>query len=239
MAAKGKRKTKRAERYELLSSRFSNFEVQTKLTDKDFKRIEKAGSVELDVDRRAAIQLHLQQFEFSRRLEGVGYGQAFRRALRALETNLEETISYARLFDGLPGHLWSFVTHNAGVNADTELQRLEAIRDQVANLNASVDEARRRKTADPFLPRLLEGLEREFNAAGGGSTGIARGTGRRGGRFLRFCEAALSTLPQPWRPTKGVSARWDQVLRKRERKPTTTSRERIWVGRPHPSLART
>jgi hypothetical protein len=110
----------------------------------------------------------------------------------------------------------------------------------LTQLNALVDKARDRRTADLFLPRLLENLEREFIAVGGRITRISRKVAdKRGGQFLQFAEAAISTLPNVCRPKKPVGARWERILLKRRKGNPSQPRERIWIGWPHPSLAKT
>jgi hypothetical protein len=238
------RKTKTGNRgleakLELLSTHFSDFAFLTKLSDEDFARIETAGGVKLDADHRAAIELHLREFEFFRRLEAKAYGEIFRSILKRFETGLDENILIAKTLNRLPGHLWSYVADGA-VDSEVDLQRIEANRNRLTQLNALVDKARARRAADPFLPRLLVNLEREFIAVGGRVTGISRkASDKRGGQFLQFAEAAISTLPHDYRPKKPVGARWERILLKRRKGNPSQPRERIWIGRPHPFLAKT
>ena len=236
MPGKKAKAGKLQKRLGLLATRFTDFPVRTKLSGQDFARMEEAGAVKLDADRRTRIASSSRQhFEFFRRLERQDYGSVFRSTLRVLQANLDEVAAIAGAIDSLPGHLWSEpLSDHAEVNAENELYRLKAIAGQLAGLNGSIDKARKRRSPDPFLPRLLEGLEREFMAAGGGSTGISRGTKKRGGRFLQFAEAAISNLPPDLRPNTSMGARWDRILRERRtpERPKSEGKS-IWVGLSH------
>jgi hypothetical protein len=151
-----------------------------------------------------------------------------------------DVIQNAAKMDSLPGHLWSYVTYNADVNSDRELERLRRIRDETARLIQLVNEARSKKRPDPWLPRLLFALEREFKLAGGGSTGVSNWRGNRRGRFVDYCHAAIQTLPQPYRP-KPIGSRWERLYteRKTEKEPARTPlQERVWVGKAHPVLTK-
>jgi hypothetical protein len=222
-----------------LGSRFSEYHPQTIVTDQHFQAIEAAGKLKLNAGQRAAIQKHLQEYEFLRRLDQASYGEEFRSVLLKLEATLAKMLVIGRGLDSLPGHLWSYVTDRANISVEAETDRLKAILREVGELNTLIDKARSRRTSDPFLPRLLEALEKEFKAAGGGSVGISRGTSRtRGGPFVRFADEAVDAVFETWRPEKSIASRWDRILKARKQKRRPSRRESIWIGKPHPVLTK-
>lgn len=225
--------------FAFLGSPFSAFQPQTIVTGQHFQAMEVGGKIKLNAGHRAAIQKHLQEYEFLRRLDQASYGEEFRSVLRKLEATLAELLVIGRGLDSLPGHLWSYVTHRAKISAGAEMDRLEAILREVQELNALINKARSRRTPDPFLPRLLEALEKEFKAAGGQSVGISRGTSKtRGGRFVGFADQAVAAVFKTWRPENSIATRWDRILRARRQEKRPSRRESIWIGKPHPALTK-
>ena len=214
--------------------RFSQFNPQTNVTDQGFEEMERISGLELNDERRATIVRHLRHYEFFRAYEADHAGHRRWKEFNEIAGHLRKVIDLVRTEEELPGHLWSYVTDHAGINCDREVERLERLLSEFQALENEVTEARPMNKSDPWLPRLLIGLEREFILAGGRATGISNGTGKRAGRFVRFCDAALQHLPEKYRPAKSVGSRWETLFR--NRKKGIASPKRNWVGKAHPAL---
>ena len=213
--------------------RFSQYQSQTKVSNKGFEELEKISGLKLDNARRRAIVAALNRYEFFRKYENDGTGQKRWKAFAAIEDRLRSVIKAAKAEEELPGHLWSLVTGRAGINSEVELKRLQRVCDQFQKLKREIEHGRKKEN-DPWLSSLLFDLEEQFILAGGTRTGVARGGNkRRGGRFVRFCDAALGNLPK-W-PNKSIGARWETLFNRRKKgiKPAW----HIWVGKAHPGLA--
>jgi hypothetical protein len=216
--------------------RFSKFNPQTNISGQEFDELEQICGLTLDDERRAAIIACLREFEFFRAYERSGAARRRWKAFLEIKDHLEAIIRAAKAEETLPGHLWSLVTDNAGVNGQTEIERLERVRAQLEALESNVREARKNpREVDPWLPQLLFGLEQEIRLAGAKKTGVANADGKRRGKFVKFCDAALKHVPEPYRPRRSIGSRWETLYTQRKsgnRPPTTKN----WVGKAIPAL---
>jgi hypothetical protein len=225
-------------------TRFSQFQAQTQISNEALTRIEQAagGHIRIDAEGRAAIQRALQEFEYLRTYESAGINEPRRADLRNLAAVLEQAVTLARQLN-VPPLLWPYIAELANVDYEIELVELQRLAVAARATSDRVELARKDIRPDPWLPRLLLQLEEQYVRAGGNKTGVTNKrnskTGRfeKGGRFVRFCNEALLTLPESCRLKKSVGSRWAEIYatrRKRRNQPqegaiTTVSGD--WPGK--------
>jgi hypothetical protein len=89
------------------------------------------------------------------------------------------------------------------------------------------------------LPRLLFQLEEQYVRVSGIKAGVTNKRGKRVGPFVRFCDAAISELPESCKPKTGrqesVGSLCENIFREREQQQTVpgtvTLEKGIWPGK--------
>jgi hypothetical protein len=206
----------------------------TIFSDGNFEAMERAGNLTLSPEHRVLVQRLVHKYERRVHYEDSGEGKRLLKELATLTAHLQAVATSARNLDeNRPGHLWSYITAEAGVNGSWELNRLEAIHSTLRRENAKILKARSVKTADYKLNDLLMGLENIFKVASGSDkTGISNTKGNRGGRFVRFADAIVGQLGQGRRLTTSVGSRWEGLFKARR-----NAQQRplhVWVGKAPP-----
>lgn len=216
---------------------FSKFDAKTRLSDADVIRLQNASGNQIRItkDIKAAIELALRQFEYVRAYEAQGRNEPKRAALRDLAASLEKSAELATSFNKSP-YLWPEIATMASLPYEEGLQDLNAMAKAARSVSDKVEKARSVKIPDEWLPWLLVQLEEQYKKAGGRKTGVSNNDGKRRGRFVDFCDAAISMLHSPAIPKvsktgeqKSVGTLWATIYAKKNR-PTNPGSEAVWVS---------
>jgi hypothetical protein len=185
------------------------------------------------VELRRNVERRVQKYEFFRYCWDRGDGLHLPRLIQRMEKVCRDAARLAQEIEEEPGHLWSFMTAETGVDSDRQLQRFTDLADFCNEMLARAKPGKG-NSRDTFCDDLLSDLQAVFRAAGGGRTGVTRDAdGKRTGRFLKFCAAAMAGLPEKYRPQSldALGARWERICK--ERKEGCVKR-RSWLGGPSP-----